>query len=164
MPVRILYFPLAMIPLVWPAFIFDSRAIMAVEHVLLAVFNMVLLLTVMPAWRRSTIILTKDEPDDASHLLVQQETSINENIDQTALEIQAYVEGQQAYLDPHLKVDDVVEQCQLGRTYVSLSFQRRFGSFANYVNGLRLAHYKLVPCLHGTPARYAPIETMVMTL
>ena len=123
---------------------------MAVEHVLLAVFNMVLLLTVMPAWRRSTIILTKDEPDDASHLLVQQETSINENIDQTALEIQAYVEGQQAYLDPHLKVDDVVEQCQLGRTYVSLSFQRRFGSFANYVNGLRLAHYKLVPWHSGT--------------
>ena len=44
--------------------------------------------------------------------------------------------------DPHLKIDDVVEHCQHGRTYVSLTCQRRFGSFSSYVNGLRLAHYE----------------------
>ena len=36
----------------------------------------------------------------------------------------------------------MVEHCQLGRTYVSLTFQRRFGSFASYVNGLRQNHYE----------------------
>jgi len=63
-------------------------------------------------------------------------------LDQTAVEIKAYVEEQEAYLDSHLKIDDVVEHCQHGRTYVSLTFQRRFGSFASYVNGLRLAYYE----------------------
>ena len=48
---------------------------------------------------------------------------------------------EQAHLNPHLKIDDVVGHCQYGRTIVSLTFQRRFGSFANYVNGLRLAHF-----------------------
>jgi methylphosphotriester-DNA--protein-cysteine methyltransferase len=37
----------------------------------------------------------------------------------------------------------VVGHCQYGRTNVSQTFQRRFGSFANYVNGLRLAYYDL---------------------
>jgi YesN/AraC family two-component response regulator len=41
-----------------------------------------------------------------------------------------------------LKIDDVVEHCKLGRTYVSVTIQRRFGSFASYVNGLRLEHYE----------------------
>ena len=65
-----------------------------------------------------------------------------EQIEQTALEIEAYVKGKQAYLDCHLKIDDVVVNCHSGRTYVSLTFQRHFGSFANYVNSLRLAHYE----------------------
>ena len=64
-----------------------------------------------------------------------------EIIAQTAQEIEAYVRDEQAYLNPHLKIDDVVGHCQYGRTIVSLTFQRRFGSFANYVNGLRLAYY-----------------------
>lgn len=155
---RILYFPLAMIPLVWPAFIFDSPTIMAVEHVLLAVFNMVLLLTVMPAWRRATIILAKEEDEDSPRFIDQQEASIEEHIDQTALEIEAYVRGEKAFLDCHLKIDDVVEHCQSGRTYVSLAFQRRFGSFANYVNGLRLAHYKQYAADHPEETKEAAAQ------
>lgn len=69
-------------------------------------------------------------------------TNQEELIDQTAVEIEAYVHDQQAYLDPHLKIDDVVSHTQLGRTYVSLTFSQRFGSFAAYVNNLRLAHYE----------------------
>ena len=33
-------------------------------------------------------------------------------IAQTAIEIEAYVRDGQAYLDPHLKIDDVVEHCR----------------------------------------------------
>ena len=155
---RVLCFPLAMIPLVWPAFILDSPAIMAVEHVLLAVFNVVLLLTVMPAWRRATLIPEKDESDEAPPLVAQLKAGVEEHIEQTALEIQAYVEGQQAYLDPHLKIDDLVEHCQLGRTYVSMTFQRRFGSFANYVNSLRLAHYNRYADAHPEETKEAAAQ------
>ena len=32
--------------------------------------------------------------------------------------------------------------------YVSMASQRRFGSFARYVNGLRLAHYEQYMTIH----------------
>lgn len=137
---HVLFMPLALVPLVWPAYLFDSPAAMAVEHILLAIFNMVLLITVLPVWRRKTLLATSETED--SHIDAQQEASIEEHVAQTALEIESYVKEKQAFLDSHLKIDDVVEHCQHGRTYVSLTFQRRFGSFASYVNGLRLQHYE----------------------
>ena len=146
-PVRyastVLVYPFILTPLLWPAYILDSRQVMAVLHILLSVFNIVLLITVMPAWRRKFMLPSTVEDDHTSEDGdSHQDDGIEEQIDQTAIEIRAYVEEQQAYLDPHLKVDDVVAHCQFGRTYVSLTFQRRFNSFASYVNGLRLAHYE----------------------
>lgn len=145
-PVRyastVLVYPFILTPLLWPAYILDSRQVMAVLHILLSVFNIVLLITVMPAWRRKFILPSTAEDNDPDDDVSAQNVHIDELMDQTALEIRAYVEGQRAYLDPHLKVDDVVSHCQLGRTYVSMTFQRRFGSFASYVNGLRLTHYE----------------------
>ena len=134
--------PIILTPLVWPAYIFNSRQIMAILHLLLAGFNIGLLLTVMPTWRRRFMLATTADEDKDPEDTARQNALREEHIEETALEIRAYVEEQRAYLDPHLKVDDVVEHCQLGRTYVSLTFQRRFGSFASYVNGLRLAHYE----------------------
>lgn len=144
-PVRyasiVLFYPVILTPLLWPAYILDSRQIMAILHILLAVFNILLLITVMPAWRRrfmlpSTVEEDENQDDDAQH-----DNNFEDNIELTAQEIRAYVENKRAYLNPHLKVDDVVEHCQLGRTYVSKTFQRRFDSFADYVNTLRLAYY-----------------------
>ena len=151
-PVRyastVLYYPIILTPLLWPAYILDSRLVMAFLHVLLAVFNVVLLITVLPAWRRRFMMASTIEDDHDPEYEARQDALMEEHVEQTALEIRAYVEGQRAYLDPHLKVDDVVEHCQLGRTYVSKTFQRRFGSFARYVNGLRLAHYEQYTANH----------------
>jgi AraC-like DNA-binding protein len=145
-PVRyasiVLLYPIILTPLIWPAYVLDSRLVMAILHLLLAGFNVVLLITVMPAWRRKFMLPSTADDDHAAEENARQEASIEEQIEQTALEIRAYVEEQHAYLNPHLKIDEVVEHCQHGRTYVSLTFQRRFGSFANYVNSLRLAHYE----------------------
>lgn len=144
-PVRyastVLLYPLILTPLLWPAYIFDSRIVMAHLHLLLAVFNMVLLITVMPAWRRKAIV-GEGDAEGESQVAVQHEASVEEQIEQVTLEIRAFVDEGQAYLDSHLKIEDVVEHSKYGRTYVSLTFQRRFGSFASYVNGLRLAHYE----------------------
>ena len=139
---RVLYFPIVLTPLVWPAYILDSRQVMAVLHIFLAVFNLELLITVMPAWRRKFMLPSTIEDEVGSDNDGQEDANVEEQIEQTALEIQAYVKDQCAYLNPHLKIDDVVEHCKLGRTYVSVTIQRRFGSFASYVNGLRLEHYE----------------------
>ncbi|MBR3481125.1 MAG: hypothetical protein IKH32_10620 [Prevotella sp.] len=53
---RVWLFPVILTPLIWPAYILDSPAAMAVQNVLLAVSNVWLLLTVMPVWRRRAIL------------------------------------------------------------------------------------------------------------
>jgi len=137
----VLIYPFILTPLLWPAYILDSRQVMAVLHILLAIFNIVLLITVMPAWRRKNMLpSTADDDNDADD--AHQDDGTEEQIEQTVLEIKAYVEGQRAYLEPHLKIDDVVEHCKHGRTYVSQAFKRRLGSFSGYINGLRMAHYE----------------------
>ena len=145
-PVRyasiVLVYPFILTPLLWPAYVLDSRQVMAVLHILLSVFNVVFLITVMPVWRRKFIMPSTADDNDPGDEEADQNARIEELVEQTAHEIMDYVEGQRAYLDPHLKVDDVVDHCQMGRTYVSMTFQRRFGSFACYVNGLRLAYYE----------------------
>ena len=144
-PVRyasiVLCYPIILTPLLWPAYILDSRKAMAILHILLAVFNIVLLITVMPAWRRKYMLPSTVE-EECEECEAEEADGVEANIEQTAKEIVNYIERKRAYLDPHLKVDDVVEHCQLGRTYVSLTFQRRFGSFASYVNRLRMEHYE----------------------
>ena len=53
---RVWIFPIILTPLVWPAYIFDSPRLMAIQNVLLAVSNVWLLITVMPVWRRKAIL------------------------------------------------------------------------------------------------------------
>lgn len=138
---RVWLFPIFLTPFIWPAYIFDSPRLMAIQNVLQAVSNVVLLLIVMPVWRRKAILATSEADLHSLHE-ESPEDAIDEKIEQTALEIEAYVRDERAYLDSHLTLDQVVEHTQYGRTYVSLTFQRRFGSFARYVNSLRLAHYE----------------------
>ncbi len=54
--------------------------------------------------------------------------------------IRRYVEDQQAYLDSHLTLGKVSQDCGCNRTYVSAILNERLGGFFNYVNRCRLAH------------------------
>jgi len=135
---RVWLAPLLFTPLLWPAFIYDSHEIMAVMNVLLAASNMLLLLTVMPAWRRTAILSSVVED--------QQETEATDELaaertDRIAAEIERFVKTQQAFLNPHLKLEHVVDHCSYSRSYVSKVFQDRFNGFSDYVNGLRLEYY-----------------------
>jgi len=141
---RVWLAPVYYLPLIWPAYILDSPTVLAVQNILLSVGNIVLLLNVMPVWRRLRILSTPEGEHAEDCYIPQTDDNHNpeELINQTAIEIEAYVKDQQAYLNTHLKIEDVVSHCQTGRSYVSLTFNRRFGSFAAYVNGLRLTHFE----------------------
>ena len=147
---RVWLAPVYYVPLTWPAYILDSPTVMAVQNVLLSVGNIVLLLNVMPVWRRLRILSVPEgeQADDTDTPLTDDSRNQEELISQTAIEIEAYVKDQHAFLNPHLKVDDVVSHCQTGRSYVSITFNRRFGSFAAYTNGLRLAHFEQYHARH----------------
>ncbi len=139
---RVWLSPLILTPFVWPAFITDSPAVMAWMLLPLSAFNIVLLLNVMPAWRRGIILSQTEDPEaeeeeeSCVHLLME------ERMDQIAVKIEEFMQEKQGYLDPHLKIDNFVDYCGSNRTYVSRTFKERFGGFCTYVNQLRLEHYE----------------------
>lgn len=54
--------------------------------------------------------------------------------------IRRRVEQEQAYLDSHLTLGKLSQDCGCNRTYVSAVLNERLGGFFNYVNRCRLAH------------------------
>ena len=125
---------------IWPAFLTDSPRVMAWMCLPLSVFNIALLINVMPVWRQ--VVLLSDTEGPESEAESRERILMEERIDQIAQKIEEFLKEKQGYLDPHLKMDHVVEYCGTNRTYVSLTFKERFGGFFNYVNQLRLEHYE----------------------
>ena len=105
---RVWLYPVFLTPLIWPTYILDSPLAMAIQNVLLAVSNVSLLITVMPVWCRKALLATSDA-DHTQDTDEQTDAYREDLIAQTALEIETYIRHQQAYLNPHLKIDDVVE-------------------------------------------------------
>lgn len=138
---RVWLAPIIFTPMLFPAYLMDSPTLRAVSDMLLSVCTVLMLLHVLPIWKRVAVVTSMDDDHNGTAEDSATDAHQEELMAQTAVEIEAFVRDQKAYLDPHLKVDDVVEHCQLGRTYVSITFQRHFGSFSVYVNRLRLAHY-----------------------
>ena len=138
---RVWLAPVWFTPLIWPGVIFDSPRIMAVCNVLLAFFNITMLLIAMPPWRRMDMVV--DTEDDSAE---QEEDWHDERAIERAKkiieEIENYVKKGKGFLDPHLKIDNVVEHCSYSRTYVSHVFKTRYGGFSRYVNRLRLEYYE----------------------
>lgn len=154
--------PIPLIPMVWPAYILDSRTVMAIEHLLLAVFNIVFLIIVLPAWRRDVLLSNSDTDDDSVGDEIANDEhegpELDHRLSMISEEIELYVRGEKAFLDQHLKIMDVVRHTSYSRTYVSLAFQRHFGSFANYINGLRLDFYERYVAEHPTETKEAAAQ------
>ena len=47
---------------------------------------------------------------------------------------------QQAYLDPHLTIQDVADKAGYSRTYIAGLFKTELGGFFNFINNLRLEY------------------------
>lgn len=137
---RVWLAPVFLTPFIWPAFLTDSPSVMAWMCLPLSVFNVVLLLNVMPAWRRG-IILSETEQEE-TEVGSRERILMEEHTAQIAQKIEEYVKEKQGFLDPHLKMDQVVDYCGTNRTYVSLTFKEHFGGFYKYVNQLRLEYYE----------------------
>ena len=52
----------------------------------------------------------------------------------------AVVEEQQAFLEPHLTLQELAERCGYNRTYISGLIKSELGGFFEYVNRLRLSY------------------------
>lgn len=159
---RVWLTPAILTPFLWPGFITDSPAVMAVLCVPLSAFNIILLLTVMPVWRR-TAILSNDDDEDMEPVDGAPAELAEERSSRIAAEIEQFVNTEGGYLDPHLKLEQVVERCSFSRRYVSAVLTERFGGFSDYVNGLRIAYFERFRAQHPNSTEEAAAEASGFT-
>ena len=153
--------PIILTPFLWPAYITNSPDVMAWMCLPLSVFNVVLLLNVMPIWRRAAILSDIGEDEE---VVVEEDSELaEERNSRIATEIEQFVNTEAAYLDPHLKLEQVVERCSFSRIYVSRVLTERFGSFYDYVNSLRLDYYDHYMAQHPNSTPEAAAEASGFT-
>ena len=159
---RVWLTPIVLTPLLWPGFLTDSPKVMAVCVVFLAAFNIVLLLNVMPVWRRAAILSDPVDIDQSAEPEMHSELA-EERTSRIAAEIEQFVYTESAYLDPHLKLEQVVERCSFSRSYVSRVFTDCFGGFSDYVNGLRLNYFDHYMSQHPNATKESAAEASGFT-
>jgi len=154
--------PIILTPFLWPGYITNSQTVMAVMCVPLAIFNIALLLNVMPVWRRAAILSGIEEEEMEVEIDAPAELA-EERSNRIAAEIEQFVSTEAAYLDPHLKLEQVVERCSFSRKYVIRVFIERFGGFADYVNGLRITYFDHYRAQHPNSTEEAAAEASGFT-
>lgn len=89
-------------------------------------------------WGDAGSAVTNSQESNAEHIYSR---TISQQKKGEILEaIRTVVEKQEAYLDPHLTLQDVADRSGYNRTYVSGLIKSEYGSFFSYINQQRLRH------------------------
>ena len=148
---KVIWVPVFIGALSWVLFFADSQLVLAIVQCLLVVFNIWLLILILPSYKHQQSPATQEivtEHSGTPQPTIPDDTG-SDNTDSIPLdetttrilnEIKATVEGEKLYLKPHLTIQDVTERCSYGRTYISRVFKEQLGGFYLYVNTLRMKH------------------------
>lgn len=122
--------------LLWVAAIFNSQLFMAVLHLLLVVLVILFIVFTLPPQRKGAINPEPKQEEASRQVYVRQipESRVLEILSGIA----EVVLEREAFLNPHLTIQDVADRCGYNRTYVAGVFKSELGGFFNYINNLRL--------------------------
>ena len=130
--------------LLWVAAIADSRIVTAVLELLLGGISVLMLIAALHPHRHQEPDEEREVPDPDDSDAADPEAQVySYNLSPAKTQaiadaIRKVVETQEAFLEPHLTVQEVATRCGYNRTYVSGVFKTRLGGFFTYVNTLRL--------------------------
>lgn len=159
-PVRfassIVFVPLLATIISWGVFLCDSRAMTAALNVVMMVTGFVILLVILHPQRNGSgsapsevigiIESSASDSDELSGLVGLQSGSCRTGVlpeyikDRLEQQIRMLVSERQLFLRPGLKRSDLSEILGSNRTYLSIVFKERFGSFYSYINRLRIEY------------------------
>jgi len=144
---KTVYMVLVIIALLWAAALADNRIVTAVLELLLSGFTVILLIGVLQPHRHQAVeseemqetpAAPAEETSAAAATEVYRRT-LSESKALTILSaISEVVVEQQAFLDPHLTIQDVADRAGYNRTYIAGLFKTELGGFFNFINTLRL--------------------------
>lgn len=161
-PVRfatsIVFVPTLATAIAWGAYVCDSRTMTSVMNVIMTVTGFTILLVILHPQRNgggspSTDVINIIESsaseientpvDDNSDALP--ESRLNGTLpeylkDRLEQQIRSLVSEKRLFLHPGLKRSELSEMLGSNRTYLSIVFKERFGSFYGYINRLRIEY------------------------
>ena len=128
--------------ILWVAALADNRTVMAIVQLLVIGASVQMLISALHPQRKGSPE-TEENEIDASEKAVEKVYSYKlspAKAKAIATAIRREMEQEQAFLDPHLTLQDVSLRCGYNRTYVAGIFKTEFGGFFHYVNTLRLRY------------------------
>ena len=121
------------VALCWTSALSGSRAVTAVVVLLFAVASVLFIITALHPHRSRPVEEETSESAPRRGPSKKKQQEILQAIHTVVVE-------QEAYLDPHLTIQDVADRSGYGRSTLSGLFKAHFGGFFTYVNRLRLQH------------------------
>ena len=135
--------------LLWITAISGSKTVMAVLHLFMSVASVLLLISALHPHRHGSPV--EEENQDykpgksrkKDNIQVKKTAYYSRNIADDKVQeiidaIRVVVEQREAFLEPHLTMQDVADRTGYNRTYVAAVFKNHLGGFFTYVNTLRL--------------------------
>lgn len=147
--------------LIWPMVLLDSPKWLATMQLLLAVFNIFFLITALPSKRKGNpleqmiednreadneevleqTLPTEEHPEIIEQRPKERQMDIPEQTRQKIADgIEKALVRQRLYLNPNLRLKEVVDVCGYSQAYVSRVLREQYGGFFDYVNILRCRH------------------------
>lgn len=147
--------------LIWPMVLLDSPKWLAAMQLLLAVFNIFFLISVLPSKRKGNpleqmiednreadneevleqTLPTEEHPEIIEQRPKERQMDIPEQTRQKIADgIEKALVRQRLYLNPNLRLKEVVDVCGYSQAYVSRVLREQYGGFFDYVNILRCRH------------------------
>ena len=128
--------------LCWSGVLSASRGVLAVVMLLLAASAVIFIITALHPNRTRPMEETEEAAEEGScpsRQLYQRSLS-GQKRSEILTAVRTVVEEQQAFLDPHLTLQDVADRSGYNRSYVAGLVKSELGGFFTYVNRLRLQH------------------------
>ena len=125
--------------LCWSGALANDRLLMAVVMVFLAISSVVFIIFALHPHRNRPVEEEEELPAEETSAIYNRSLP-KKRREEILAAIRTVVEEQEAFLDPHLTLQDVAEHSGYNRSYISGLIKAEWGGFFSYVNNLRLAH------------------------
>lgn len=129
---------LANVAICWAGALLNNPGVLAVIQFLISVSCVLTLITVLHPHRSRPM----EEPSltESSSAAARNRALPKKKQAEILAAVRTVVETQEAFLDPHLTLQDVADRSGYSRTYISGIVKSELGGFVNYVNSLRLLY------------------------
>lgn len=139
----VVFIPFAVWILSLVVFFVDSRIFNACFFLFIMILQLVITCIILHPQRQECEVMEKNiekNAIEANNVTVRNNpipVAVKDNIEQ---QIRDVVEDEQLYLNPKFNKTVLAERLATNRTYLSVVFRERFGSFYSYVNTLRILY------------------------